>query len=59
MQMLAFEVEEVTGGVVIWVSGNKLIVYSDREQNELRKEWQILDKQRRLQQSRMNKHIDS
>ncbi len=58
MQTLAFEVEGLTGGLVIWVSGSKILIYSDQEHNGVRRAWQIVDKQKRLEQSRMNRHTD-
>ena len=58
MQALAYEVEDSTGGLVIWLSGSKLLVYRDQEFNEHRKVWQKLDKQRRLTQSRSDLHVN-
>lgn len=57
LQGLCFEVEELTGGLVIWISGSKLLVYRDQEFNDLRKEWQAVDKKKRRIQSETSKHI--
>ena len=54
LQELAYEVERQTGGIVIWMSGAKLLVYRDLEYNEVRKAYQAAqhatDRMKALQQ---------
>lgn len=56
MQAFARDLEDMTGGIVVWVSGTKALVYSDQEHNNTRRVWKKTDIENRKLQSQMDKH---